>query len=198
MNELQTVSRNVFTISEFLGEDACADLLSQIQRLEFEAASLGRNGSKMTIREVRNNDRIIWDNPTLADLLWDRLQSFPLPSYFGAEPVGLNERLRVYRYTKGQKFDWHADGRFQRANGEQSLYTFLLYLTEDFRGGETSFRDSKIIAQTGLACVFEHKLEHKGCEVIEGTKIVLRSDVMYSPLGKSRFLNRSRLSQASS
>jgi len=106
-----------------------------------------------------------------------------LPTYFGATALGLNERLRIYRYRKGQRFDWHADGRYRRESGEQSLYTFLLYLTDGFGGGETRFRDAVITPQQGLACIFEHKREHKGAEVTDGTKIVLRSDVMFSPLG---------------
>ncbi len=47
-------------------------------------------------------------------------------------PAGLNERLRLYRYDVGQKFDWHRDGCFERDNGERSQFTFMIYLNDDF------------------------------------------------------------------
>lgn len=189
MADLNSVAKNVFVIPNFQTVEFCETLLVRIDEMQFEPASLNGQKSKMRIRKVRNNDRIIWDNPELAGQLWEKLKSVELPHFFGARPVSLNERLRIYRYEKGQKFDWHADARFARKNGEQSLYTFLLYLTEGFEGGETSFVDAKIVAETGMACIFEHKIRHKGCEVISGSKIVLRSDIMYTPLSKALSLH---------
>lgn len=179
LRPMETLCDGVHVIPALWSPEECAAMLAEIEAMDFEEAPIGR-GKRMT--HVRNNDRIIWDHPPLAEALWDQLSRYALPSFFGAEPIGLNERFRIYRYTKGQRFDWHGDGRFRRDNGEQSLFTFLLYLTEDFRGGETLFRGAKVTPQQGLACIFEHKKEHKGAEVIEGTKIVLRSDLMYPPL----------------
>jgi hypothetical protein len=49
--------------------------------------------------------------------------------------VGLNERFRFYRYDPGQHFAPHMDGCYQRANGEESQFTFLVYLNDGFVGG---------------------------------------------------------------
>ena len=73
------------------------------------------------------------------------------------------------------------DGYYQRSNGEQSLLTFMLYLNEDFEGGETLFQNGVIIRpQTGMILVFRHTLYHEGAAVTRGRKYVLRSDIMFS------------------
>ena len=53
-------------------------------------------------------------------------------------PVGLNERLRLYRYDVGQQFDWHMDGYYERDNGDRSFFTFMVYLNDGFEGGEAA------------------------------------------------------------
>lgn len=101
--------------------------------------------------------------------------------------IGVNERLRFYRYDVGQQFDWHRDGYFERDYGERSVLTFMIYLNEEFTGGETTIEgltsaglsDDKVVPKTGLALVFAHPLLHKGEPVTEGRKYVLRTDVMY-------------------
>ena len=89
--------------------------------------------------------------------------------------MGVNERLRFYRYDVGQQFEWHYDGHFERDNGERSFLTFMVYLNEGFVGGETSFADlpfpatlpsGKVVPRTGMALVFAHALLHKGEPVI--------------------------------
>ena len=100
---------------------------------------------------------------------------------------GLNERLRFYRYEPGQYFDWHSDGRFWRSQEEESHFTFMIYLNDDYEGGETTFRampdrpdeDLVVVPRTGMGLIFHHPLWHRGSEVRSGRKYVLRSDVMY-------------------
>jgi hypothetical protein len=48
----------------------------------------------------------------------------------------------------------------------------------------TRFEELEVVGQLGMALVFEHTLFHEGSEVLEGVKYVLRSDVMYGPVGK--------------
>jgi hypothetical protein len=45
-------------------------------------------------------------------------------------------------------------------------------------------RAAQVRGRTGMALVFEHALTHEGAEVTGGTKYVLRSDVMYGPVGQ--------------
>jgi prolyl 4-hydroxylase len=124
----------------------------------------------------RNQDRVIRDDPEMAQELFHRLQ-YHLPDRMGNLCLlGLNNRLRMYRYQVGQSFSPHMD-HWYRPNEEQiTLHTVLLYLNGDFDGGETRFSEelTNVIKPTaGLVTIFQHKLRHEGCPVISGTKYVI-------------------------
>jgi predicted 2-oxoglutarate/Fe(II)-dependent dioxygenase YbiX len=109
----------------------------------------------------------------------------------GREIRGLNERFRFYRYTEGQVFRWHHDGYFERDNGEQSVLTFLIYLNEDYLGGETNFEWTKVKGKTGMGLIFPHHLVHQGNAVLgDGVKYVIRTDVMYGRVGNFTDVSR--------
>src|SRR6185436_6714053 len=99
--------------------------------------------------------------------------------------IGLNERIRYYRYEPHQYFAWHYDGCFSRSDIEESKLTLMIYLNDDFEGGETKFNvkyvyDEIVIKpEKGMALLFIHNLFHEGSAVKSGIKYVLRSDVMY-------------------
>jgi hypothetical protein len=57
----------------------------------------------------------------------------------------------------------------------------MIYLNDDFTGGETLFENCTIRPQTGMALFFIHHIRHKGETVAAGRKYVLRTDVMYRP-----------------
>lgn len=127
---------------------------------------------------------LIVDDAARARDLWQRVQG-QIPAVMRyRQAIGLNERLRFYRYDPGERFAAHVDAPFRRANGEESLLTFMIYLNDGFAGGETTFSDVSVRPERGMALVFEHWLKHEGAAVTSGRKYVLRSDVMYGPLGK--------------
>ena len=57
--------------------------------------------------------------------------------------------------------------------------TFMVYLNDDFEGGETDFGDFLVTPKIGDALCFMHSSMHEGRAVSNGTKYVLRTDVMY-------------------
>ena len=77
-----------------------------------------------------------------------------------------------------KRFKMHKDGPWHE-NGMSSRLTFLVYLSDDFTGGDTDFREFRISPQKGDALLFIHDTWHEGCAVQEGVKYVLRSDVLY-------------------
>lgn len=98
---------------------------------------------------------------------------------------GANERFRCYRYEVGQYFAPHFDGAFVRHRDERSLLTFMVYLNDCPRGGETNFfsLERSVKPSTGTALLFNHHLLHEGAEVTEGRKYALRTDLMYRRVG---------------
>ncbi|MBL4843991.1 MAG: 2OG-Fe(II) oxygenase, partial [Planctomycetes bacterium] len=141
----------------------------------------------------RDNDRLMFDDPALAETLFERMRDhLPHELVRGGERwrlVRLNERFRCCRYRGGQGFSIHRDGPYAPEPGVRSWLTFMLYLNnaESFSGGATRFFDDRQGASTlasirpeqGTVIVFGHDLWHDGQPVPSGTKYVLRSDVLY-------------------
>ena len=159
-------------------------MIARAEELGFERATINTQRGAVRDEATRNNDRVVIDDETLARSLWLRLQDH-LPKFVaGRQAIGLNERFRFYRYDLAQQFRGHVDAPYTRSNGEMSMLTFLIYLNDGFRGGETSFPNTVVAPQSGLALAFRHEIFHEGRAVLEGRKYVLRSDVMFNPIGR--------------
>lgn len=56
----------------------------------------------------------------------------------------------------------------------------MIYLNDDFEGGETEFENLLTVTpEKGTALIFYHPLRHEGKALASGLKYVLRTDVMY-------------------
>ena len=185
----QLAGEDVFTVNQLLSDTDCFALIDLAEAIGFEAATVNTAAGHQMLPDWRNNTRVVLDDTERASWLWQRARDFIPQVIDDSIAVGVNERLRFYRYDPGQKFDWHTDGFFRRDSGDRSRLTFMVYLNGGFTGGETSFSDNaptprfadfSVTPDTGLALFFKHMLLHKGQPVTEGRKYVLRTDVMYS------------------
>jgi len=162
---------------------------------------------KVKDRLTRNNKRSMAQaDPDFLQELWRRILVLVPTTVESGQGLwtadGLNERLRFYKYDKDEQFKPHFDGCYASAKNRMSFVTVIVYLSEDFKGGETTFfmpgknrqrrnrdwRDNydqvKVTPQTGNALIFMHGRSplsplHEGTLVREGVKYVLRTDVMY-------------------
>jgi prolyl 4-hydroxylase len=158
----------------------------QIELLGPEIAPInGLHGFEVRT-DVRNNDRVMFDDAPFAKLLLDRIRDHAPKQIFGMSLVGINERFRCYRYKPGMRFAPHRDGAFVRDIYEQSCYSFLIYLNEEFDGGNTTFFTSyssepavSVRPQTGMGLLFQHRIVHEGSVVTSGVKYVARTDLMH-------------------
>lgn len=171
-------------IEDFFTEDECKTVIKAAEKIGFDKASINTPVGIQMRMDYRNNDRTYITSQELADDIWSRLKDDLRLSNIidGWKPIGLNERFRVYRYHGEQWFALHADGSYERVPlEEQSWVTLLIYLNDDFVGGETTFQDGEIVPKTGLAALMtQHNYLHEAREVRDGgTKYVLRTDVMY-------------------
>ncbi|KAK4137205.1 hypothetical protein BT67DRAFT_98565 [Trichocladium antarcticum] len=143
------------------------------------------------------------------DTLWSRIAPFA-PSVDGRAGRGLNRRFRVYRYVPGAEYRCHIDGAWPPSGilpddtyvydasppdrRQSSLFTFLIYLNDEFEGGETTFflpaaREGVLNAYPvrpvmGAVAIFPHgdtrgALLHEGTGVREGAKYVIRTEIEY-------------------
>lgn len=189
MECVEYLDNYVFELPNFLPHDVCDQWVADIEADGFEPALINGMHGATRRADIRNNDRLIRDDPQTGQTLYRELLPYLSKTFRKRQVVGLNERFRFYRYDVGQKFDWHQDGYFERKNGERSLFTFLIYLNDDFEGGGTSFSDVFagqsfpdfcVTPRKGSALVFYHPIMHRGDTVVSGRKYVMRTDVMYS------------------
>jgi prolyl 4-hydroxylase len=187
MHREELDGERVFLIHDFLSSGECAEFIRRAEGQTWESGTVGQD----VVSEVRNNDRILLDDPSLAAELFQRARPWLPAEQEGKSLVGFNERWRYYRYRPGQTFKPHRDGSYQRLEtGDSSRLTFMIYLNDALAGGRTRFFASmqeaflgcpylEVRPQTGTALVFVHRIWHEGEVVESGQKYVLRTDIMY-------------------
>lgn len=152
-------------------------------------------------------EMVLW--PETAERLWSRVKMHMPP---GA--VGLNARLRFFRYGPDTVYRRHVDGSWPAAaltpegeyltdasDGKQrSRLTFLMYLSEGFLGGGTTFYTATpghpgtvsaraVLPREGSVLCFPHgdaedSPVHEGSAVAPGPggarhKYIIRTDVLF-------------------
>lgn len=173
------LNNGVFTIENYLSLDECRSYIALGDGIGYAPSEVNFATGSRRAEDIRNNDRVIFDDPALAAWLFERARPL-LPPHFGSGKLhGFNERMRFYRYGPEQYFKWHKDGVFAKSPNEASCLTFMIYLNDGFEGGDTEFKTEFVKPQAGMALVFPHKIAHQGAPMISGSKYVLRTDVMY-------------------
>ncbi|QRN93011.1 2OG-Fe(II) oxygenase [Archangium violaceum] len=179
----QVLSERPFirTMSAVLSEAECEAMRQRIESLGPAPAPITTLRGFVMRPDIRNNERVMFDDVALAAELFERVRHCVPPVLGRWRAVGTNERFRCYRYQPGQFFAPHFDGAFIRSPVERSMLTLLVYLNGDCEGGETRFLDleREVIPARGMGLLFEHPVLHEGAVVRGGTKYVLRTDVMY-------------------
>lgn len=194
MTELIEYHDDVFMLRHVLSHEECDRYIERARAEGFADAPITTARGPVMDQSVRNNTRVMFDDVREASRLWARVEG-ALPERWrrtgsrrygrGGDhvAVGLNERLRFYKYTEGQYFAPHRDGCFRRGRDEFSMLTVLFFLNEGFLGGETVILEPECVRavtpERGSALFFFHPMFHEGAVLREGVKFILRSDVMY-------------------
>ncbi len=174
------LKKNIYQIEDFWSPERCADFINKTETIGYEPATVQTENGPRVVDFIRNNNRVIYKDFQLANDLWLELKPHAPESIGDSVAIGLNELFRFYKYRPGQQFKRHRDQSYIRNSKEASYFTFMIYLNDNIKGGATTFDDLVIIPKTGSALIFYHYLEHEGSEVLEGTKYVLRTDIMFS------------------
>ncbi|KAL8824247.1 MAG: hypothetical protein Q9191_005185 [Dirinaria sp. TL-2023a] len=154
----------IIVIRNFLTSTLCKNYVSFLPSLPLVTTP----GQPRKHEALRVNDRYQVDDPVFAEALWSKtalkelLTGFSsdagtedekpstesLKKLWGGEVLGLNPRVRIYRYGKGQFFNQHYDEsniiQFPSAPAipARTTWTLLIYLTgpaTGCKGGETIF-----------------------------------------------------------
>lgn len=180
------------TVEALFSPSECAAIIASVPDSEWLAATINGQQGRVVERTIRDSSTAVLRDERLAETLYERVRArvpqrmivevFSTGTRVAMAPVGVFLPLRVYRYEVGQRFGLHHDQPYLREDGARSLLTLLVYLNDDFGGGETDFPEQRqrITPRTGDALWFQHMLLHAGLAVRDGAKYVLRSDVLYS------------------
>ncbi len=178
MRRIELAGPRVFTVADVLDAAECTAWIEHAERRGFGAPVVDLAGGPRLVPDLRNNARLVHDDPTLAAELWGRVSSV-IPAGDDWMAVALSARFKFYRYHPGEYFGPHSDGRVAGPPGDVSRLTMVVYLNDDYIGGETCFqRQITVRPKTGTALFFRHEIVHEGVEVRRGVKYVLRTDVM--------------------
>ncbi|PMD16978.1 hypothetical protein NA56DRAFT_673044 [Hyaloscypha hepaticicola] len=204
---------NLHLLQNILLPEECLQIIAAAETIGFTPdAPIRAEGEESSI--LAHNFYWIVDN-AFCSKLWSRVEKF-VPKVVGQKRVrGLNRRFRVYRYVPGAEYRAHIDGAWPPSSidpatdqyiydssppeaKQSSLFTFLIYLNDEFEGGETTFflpsaREGSMNAYPvkpiqGSIALFPHgetegSLLHEGTGVRKGdqpsAKYVIRTDVLY-------------------
>ena len=107
--------------------------------------------------------------------------------------VRAGEPLQVLRYAPGEQYRQHSDALPHVAAEQQRVLTFLVYLNDDYEGGETAFPELgiQVRGRTGNGLLFRNALPdgaldqravHAGLPVTRGIKHVASRWIRAAPL----------------
>jgi len=202
---------SAFLLHGVMTPEECELFISNTEVLGYKKFMLSEEyGYKMPdMRMGRDNlSMIAQANEHVIIPLWERMKALvpPVLEHQGKtwkviEENGLNDRFRFLRYEAGQNFGAHFDGGYTRSQSEISHFTVIIYLNDNFDGGETvffpgnstglkgqkeSFRAEKSVhPKQGTALFFRHSGPdspfHEGAphRSPDKKKYALRTDVMY-------------------
>lgn len=188
--QLDISGRFALTIPSVFTPIECQELIDLAEASAgYRDATINSDGERIACKEIRDCLRWINDDPDLAGRIFARLRDHLPAAWEGKELSRLNNQLKFLKYGPGNFFKPHYDGEYTTPDGTETSYvTVQIYLNEGFHGGETTFlrftgierkKLHAIVPETGKVLIFEHELLHEGSEVHEGTKYVIRIDVMY-------------------
>ena len=118
------------------------------------------------------------------------------------ELSGVNKAIRFNSYegSKKEKFEKHRDAQFCPSGDHRSFLSLVIYLNDDFEGGETKFYIPKqrkyieesnlcdinnqeqhvisVMPKAGSAVIFSQNILHESALVTSSRKCILKTDIM--------------------
>ncbi|KFE97635.1 2OG-Fe(II) oxygenase [Chryseobacterium luteum] len=185
MRKLKCISQEyqVWGINKFWTKDICDFVVKEFET-QYNTTNLS-NEEKIDYDDAllknlaeRNSKRLNLESTELSDLIWSNLD-FSVLKLEGHLPIGINKSFRLYKYFINDEFIEHIDMSTIISDDVRTFYSILIYLNDDFTGGNTKFNDFEIKPTLGSIVTFPHNQLHSGEKITSGIKYVLRGDVIF-------------------
>lgn len=218
-------NQQIYTVDYVLTKEECNNIIEQANQKGWNESSPSGGGHGRTGREEpRTNSFCVLHDNKLSSKIWNKIKE-TLPDdlsflgdnvYFNSTDKGkewfpsfIYEKIRIYKYNPGDAFPEHLDYKVKRNVIEnekevvqQSFLSLLIYLNDDFEGGETGYwpdingvhcrfiknvdkqstkkeHQIKIKPTTGLCVIQDQNILHEGLPTTKGIKYLLRTDVIH-------------------
>ncbi|CCX11408.1 hypothetical protein FPQ18DRAFT_367905 [Pyronema domesticum] len=199
---------NAIFLQNVLSQTTCRQIIAAAETMGFTPDQAAA-GSATELASVLAHNFYWMADEAFCTSLFERVKPF-LPATVKGLPVrSINRRFRCYRYVPGAVYRPHVDGAWPPSGitskgeyvynasdpekPEYSRFTFLVYLNDEFEGGETTFfvpapgeglEARGVKPMMGSVVVFPHgdaegSLVHEGTGVTKGAKYIIRTDVVY-------------------
>jgi hypothetical protein len=166
----EIIGGEILQHADFLDAAECQEIIAQAEAKGFEESKvIGENGDA-TNKHYRSSATQFWQDTHLVE---SRLKI--------VEPSLQNLKIegwQLVRYQQGDEFKPHHDSGSGKTN---RLFTVIVYLNEDFEGGETDFplTEETIIPETGKLVIWKNvtaggvnvKSLHAGLAIDSGVKL---------------------------
>ena len=163
----------IYEYHNIITDDQINEIIKLSAPLVAPSPVIGEGGQNTVMNNVRtSHNTFLSDKYPVVQNVYDKLSNI----------IGIDkshfEDLQVVRYHPGQLYKAHWDACYEESKcddflkrGGNRYATFLLYLNDDFQGGETHFplRNKKIIPEKGKAALF-FNLDENNIDKLENSK----------------------------
>jgi prolyl 4-hydroxylase len=187
-----------FEIPRLLTAGECQSLIHAAEEQSLEASKVhdGAKGERLSEGRTSKQTWLQSDHPAVGPIVRKLMET--AASVTGIRRADMMEHIQVARYLPNQKYDAHYDACVKRGpECEQApIYrraTLLVYLTDDFKGGETEFPKVgiRVQPQLGKGVLFYNtdpdtgieidESFHAGLPVTQGVKWIANVWMLYDP-----------------
>ena len=162
----------IYQLDNFLTDEECDTYIESINNTT--------NNVPFTDHGHFTNNK--WTDELLAQKLYNRLVTYGINDNI----LRPNKLMMSGKYDVGDCFCLHTDTGlyYNKQANEETRWTLLIYLNDDFVGGETIFYDDEwnetntIIPVRRKALLFDIDIWHKANEIISGSKYWIGCEII--------------------
>jgi hypothetical protein len=175
-------TKYIWELEDFIPEDEIEYLLGMFQFYDPPILETFRNENR------KNDTYIIDDYPDLDAMAWKWVNTaneyyvkenqfifynWQKESLFIPEAALWEGKNIIRMYNENDSYQWHGD----QAPLNHAEFSYIIYLNDDFNGGETRFMNDKLTVRpkkgTVLCFPVDHYHIHKGAKLSGGIKKIL-------------------------